>query len=131
MFDFWWGRIFLLLHFQPKIVEKICRVCLGDFWVFIFMEFSWLNCFRITLLLLLIAAIATACFTLPVEKVDYFLTPFSNFTQIYVVWFDLIWFDLGLNSLVCVLHVSSFPCTVYDVWFWPANGVINLWTLPP
>lgn len=33
------------------------------------MEFSWISCIRITLLLLLVAAIATACFTLPIEQI--------------------------------------------------------------
>ncbi|RVW55546.1 hypothetical protein CK203_001363 [Vitis vinifera] len=35
------------------------------------MAFSWLSFLRITFLLLLIAAIAVACFTLPVEKVRF------------------------------------------------------------
>lgn len=35
------------------------------------MAFTWGSALRITLLLLLVAAVATACFTLPVEKVRF------------------------------------------------------------
>lgn len=36
------------------------------------MAFHWSSLFKFTFLLLLLAAIATACFTLPVEKVSFF-----------------------------------------------------------
>ncbi|KNA15424.1 hypothetical protein SOVF_098400 [Spinacia oleracea] len=65
------------------------------------MEFSWLNCFRITLFLLLIAAIATACFTLPVEKI---LRDF------------LLWVDQNLGSWgPLVLAVAYIPLTILAV----------------
>lgn len=40
------------------------------------MAFSWSSALRITLLLLLLAAVIAACFTLPIEKVPFFSHPF-------------------------------------------------------
>lgn len=65
------------------------------------MEFSWLNCFRITLLLLLVAAIATACFTLPIEKI----------LKDFLVWVDL---NLGRWGPL-VLAVAYIPLTILAV----------------
>ncbi|KMS98740.1 hypothetical protein BVRB_3g069200 [Beta vulgaris subsp. vulgaris] len=65
------------------------------------MDFSWLNCVRITLLLLLLAAIATACFTLPVEKL------LKDF---------LVWVELNLGSWgPLVLAVAYIPLTILAV----------------
>ena len=38
----------------------------------LFMAFTWGSALRITLILLLFAAVVTACFTFPVEKVQFF-----------------------------------------------------------
>ncbi|KAL2922033.1 hypothetical protein RDABS01_013524 [Bienertia sinuspersici] len=65
------------------------------------MDFSWLNCVRITLLVLLVAAIATACFTLPVEKM----------LKDFLVWVEL---DLG-NWGPLVLAVAYIPLTILAV----------------
>lgn len=65
------------------------------------MEFSWGSCIRITFLLLLIAAIVTACFTLPVEKM----------LKDFLLWVEL---DLGRWGPL-VLAVAYVPLTILAV----------------
>lgn len=65
------------------------------------MAFSWLSFLRITFLLLLIAAIAVACFTLPVEKI----------LKDFLLWIEQ---DLGPWGPL-VLAVAYIPLTVLAV----------------
>ncbi|XP_057524599.1 uncharacterized protein LOC130804235 [Amaranthus tricolor] len=65
------------------------------------MEFPWVNCVRITLLLVLVAAIVTACFTLPVEKI----------LKDFLLWVEL---NLG-NWGPLVLAVAYIPLTILAV----------------
>ncbi|GAB2210284.1 hypothetical protein Droror1_Dr00015547 [Drosera rotundifolia] len=65
------------------------------------MEFSWFSCVRITVLLFLLAGIATACFTLPIEKI------LKNF----LIWVEE---DLGPWGPL-VLAVAYVPLTVLAV----------------
>ncbi|CAA2978563.1 TVP38 TMEM64 family membrane slr0305-like [Olea europaea subsp. europaea] len=64
-------------------------------------KFSWISLFRIFLLLLLIAAIVTACLTLPVEKL----------LKEFLVWIEQ---DLGPWGPL-VLAVAYIPLTVLAV----------------
>ncbi|KAF7837232.1 TVP38/TMEM64 family membrane protein slr0305 family [Senna tora] len=65
------------------------------------MAFTWTSAFRITLLLLLLAAIVTACFTLPIEKI----------LKKFLLWVHE---DLGPWGPV-VLAVAYIPLTVLAV----------------
>ncbi|CAI9118594.1 OLC1v1020185C1 [Oldenlandia corymbosa var. corymbosa] len=64
-------------------------------------KFSWVSCFKITLFLILIAAIATACYTLPMEKM------LKNF----LLWVEK---DLGAWGPL-VLAIAYIPLTVLAV----------------
>ncbi|CAK8531042.1 unnamed protein product [Lathyrus sativus] len=65
------------------------------------MAFSWASAFRITLLLLLLAAVIAACFTLPIEKM----------MKDFLIWVDR---DLGRWGPL-VLAVAYIPLTVLAV----------------
>ncbi|CAL8991663.1 unnamed protein product [Prunus brigantina] len=65
------------------------------------MAFTWGSALRITLLLLLVAAVATACFTLPVEKI----------LKDFLLWVEQ---DLGPWGPL-VLAVAYIPLTVLAV----------------
>ncbi|XP_004486152.1 uncharacterized protein [Cicer arietinum] len=65
------------------------------------MAFSWASAFRITLLLLLFAAVIIACFTLPIEKI----------MKDFLIWVDR---DLGPWGPL-VLAVAYIPLTVLAV----------------
>ncbi|KAK9289136.1 hypothetical protein L1049_017609 [Liquidambar formosana] len=65
------------------------------------MAFSWGSLFRITLLLLLLGAITTACFTLPIEKI----------LKDFLLWIEQ---DLGPWGPL-VLAVAYIPLTVLAV----------------
>ncbi|WVY94855.1 hypothetical protein V8G54_033943, partial [Vigna mungo] len=65
------------------------------------MSFSWASALRITILLLLLAAVITACFTLPVEKM----------MKDFLLWVD---HDLGRWGPI-VLAVAYIPLTVLAV----------------
>lgn len=65
------------------------------------MEFSWGSCVRVTLLLMLIAAIIAACFTLPIEKM----------LKDFLYWVDN---DLGRWGPL-VLAVAYIPLTILAV----------------
>ncbi|CAL5183863.1 unnamed protein product [Lathyrus oleraceus] len=65
------------------------------------MVFSWASAFRITLLLLLLAAVIAACFTLPIEKM----------MKDFLIWVDR---DLGRWGPL-VLAVAYIPLTVLAV----------------
>lgn len=63
------------------------------------MAFNWVYFLRITLLILLIAAIVTACFTLPVEKVPFFHPGHLAFYMIPELYFFL---ASLLSTCVCM-----------------------------
>ncbi|QCD77100.1 mercuric reductase [Vigna unguiculata] len=65
------------------------------------MSFSWASALRITILLLLLAAVITACFTLPIEKM----------MKDFLLWVD---HDLGPWGPI-VLAVAYIPLTVLAV----------------
>ncbi|KAL9237594.1 hypothetical protein vseg_012123 [Gypsophila vaccaria] len=65
------------------------------------MEFSWISCIRISLLLTLVAAITVACFTLPIEK---------------LLKYFLLWVDENLGRWgPLVLAVAYIPLTILAV----------------
>lgn len=82
----------------------------------LFMAFTWGSALRITLLLLLLAAVVVACFTLPVEKVLFFSSGsvlvslfdrsfgLSNCLLFYVLWF----FELGFLCLCRIGWIVFF-----------------------
>ncbi|ESR33053.1 hypothetical protein CICLE_v10005608mg [Citrus x clementina] len=65
------------------------------------MAFTWGSALRITLLILLVAAVVTACFTLPVEKI----------LKDFLTWVDQ---DLGPWGPL-VLAVAYIPLTILAV----------------
>ncbi|KAM0962910.1 uncharacterized protein LOC126607383 [Malus sylvestris] len=65
------------------------------------MAFTWASALRITLLLLLLAAVATACFTLPIEKI----------LKDFLLWVE---HDLGPWGPL-VLAIAYIPLTVLAV----------------
>lgn len=89
------------LHLKKK--KGVAHFLGSSFFVFWnpAMEFSWTCCVRISLLFILVAAIATACFTLPIEKM------LKDF---------LLWVELDLGSWgPFVLAVAYIPLTILAV----------------
>ena len=83
------------------------------------MAFSWGSTLRITLLLLLVAAVVTACFTLPIEKVFIFIYTRLEFNSRLLIFdlsicilIKLIDFDRLISPLIHILEICVLDTIV-------------------
>lgn len=85
------------------------------------MAFSWASAFRITLLLLLLAAVIAACFTLPIEKVSFFIRfCFRVFSVFYV---ELLILRVG----DCVdFYMNTALNWIFVSWFADDEGLLDM-----
>lgn len=80
----------------------------------LFMAFTWGSALRITLLFLLLAAVVTACFTFPIEKVQFFSSGSLSYLRfedsLWVSWDGFLVFVSDLVKLVTGYFCLDFLC---------------------